>query len=293
MTGLSKIVILLYSILFFITISADFTITALSQGITSDGKDNYASSTAKSNESEDITVIDAVGDIDCSSRLHDRIINDKPTLFIALGDLCYKRDLTNFTLTYSDFKNTNKLECVIGNHDSEENGNLRILNQALEYCGDHWYRKVANNSTLLIGLNTNGNTTLQANWGQALITNSSFMKGIVNVIILAHKPAHTPPGSDHMPENSTVKMFSAIVNSAPKNVRVFEVAAHNHLMAESSNGQWFISGAGSKRLYNFSPDSNWPFVNNKVQGYLQFKINNTDGMILGTHFYGIDGRLIH
>ncbi|MGC2441311.1 MAG: metallophosphoesterase [Nitrososphaeraceae archaeon] len=293
MTGLSKIVILLYSILFFITISADFTITALSQGITSDGKDNYASSTAKSNESEDITVIDAVGDIDCSSRLHDRIINDKPTLFIALGDLCYKRDLTNFTLTYSDFKNTNKLECVIGNHDSEENGNLRILNQALEYCGDHWYRKVANNSTLLIGLNTNGNTTLQENWGQALITNSSFMKGIVNVIILAHKPAHTPPGSDHMPENSTVKMFSAIVNSAPKNVRVFEVAAHNHLMAESSNGQWFISGAGSKRLYNFSPDSNWPFVNNKVQGYLQFKINNTDGMILGTHFYGIDGRLIH
>jgi hypothetical protein len=290
---LSKIVILLYSILFFITISADFAITALSQGITSDGKDNYASYTAKSNESEDITVIDAVGDIDCSSRLHDRIINDKPTLFIALGDLCYKRDLTNFTLTYSDFKNTNKLECVIGNHDSEENGNLRILNQALEYCGDHWYRKVANNSTLLIGLNTNGNTTLQANWGQALITNSSFMKGIVNVTILAHKPAHTPPGSDHMPENPTVKMFSAIMNSAPNNVRVFEVAAHNHLMAESNNGRWFISGAGSKRLYNFSPDSTWPFVNNKVQGYLQFKINNTDGMILGAHFYGIDGRLIH
>jgi hypothetical protein len=240
-----------------------------------------------------MTVIDAVGDIDCSSSLHDRIIKDKPTLFIALGDLCYKRDLTNFTITYSDLKNTNKLECVIGNHDSEENGNLRILNQALEYYGDHWYRKVANNSTLLIGLNTNGNSTLQKNWGQALVTNSSFIKGIVNVIILAHKPAHTPPGSDHRPQNSTVKMFLAIVNSAPKNVLVFEVAAHNYLMAESSNGQWFISGAGSKRLYNFSPDSNWPFVNNKVQGYLQFKINNTDGMILGTHFYGIDGRLIH
>lgn len=285
--------ILLYSIICFILISANFTITALSQGVTSDGKDSYTSSTGRSNESEDITVIDAVGDLDCSSRFHDRILKDKPTLFIALGDLCYKRDLTNFTVTYNDFKNTNKLECVIGNHDSEENGNLRILNQALEYCGDHWYRKVAKNSTLLIGLNTNGNTTLQTNWGQALVTNSSFMKGIVNVIILAHKPAHTPPGSDHRPEDSTVKMFSAIVNSAPNNVRVFEVAAHNHLMAESSNGQWFTSGAGSKRLYNFSPDSTWSFVNNKVQGYLQFKINNTDGMILGTHFYGIDGRLIH
>lgn len=290
---MSKIVILLYSIICFILISANFTITALSQGVTSDGKDSYASSTGKSNESEYITVIDAVGDLDCSSRFHDRILKDKPNLFIALGDLCYKQDLTNFTVTYNDFKNTNKLECVIGNHDSEENGNLRILNQALEYCGDHWYRKLAKNSTLLIGLNTNGNTTLQTNWGQALVTNSSFMKGIVNVIILAHKPAHTPPGSDHRAEDSTVKMFSAIVNSAPNNVRVFEVAAHNHLMAESSNGQWFISGAGSKRLYEYSPDSTWSFVNNKVQGYLQFKINNTDGMILGTHFYGIDGRLIH
>jgi len=290
---LSKIVILLYSIICFILISAKFTITALSQGVTSDGKDSYASSTAKSNELEYITVIDAVGDLDCYSRFHDRILKDKPNLFIALGDLCYKQDLTNFTVTYNDFKNTNKLECVIGNHDSEENGNLRILNQALEYCGDHWYRKLAKNSTLLIGLNTNGNITLQTNWGQALVTNSSFMKGIVNVIILAHKPAHTPPGSDHRAEDSTVKMFSAIVNSAPNNVRVFEVAAHNHLMAESSNGQWFVSGAGSKRLYEYSPDSTWSFVNNKVQGYLQFKINNTDGMILGTHFYGIDGRLIH
>lgn len=182
MTELSKIVILLYSIICFILISANFTITALSQGVTSDGKDSYASSTAKSNESEYITVIDAVGDLDCSSRFHDRILKDKPNLFIALGDLCYKQDLTNFTVTYNDFKNTNKLECVIGNHDSEENGNLRILNQALEYCGDHWYRKLAKNSTLLIGLNTNGNTTLQTNWGQALVTNSSFMKGIVMLL---------------------------------------------------------------------------------------------------------------
>ena len=133
---------------------------------------------------------------------------------------------------------------------------------------------------------------MQTNWGQSLLTNSSFMKGIVNVIILAHKPAHTPLGSDHKPEDSTVKMFSAIVNSAPKNVHVFEVAAINHLMAESSNGQWFISGQEA-RSSNFSPDSTWPFVNNRIQGYLQIKINNTDGMILGTNFYGKDGRLIH
>lgn len=271
-----------------------FTLTAFSQTVTNDDSTNlFVAPISEVNESGNITIIDAVGDLDCSKTLHDQIKNDDPTIFIALGDLCYKRDLTNFTITYGDLKNTNKLECLIGNHDSEENGNLKILNQALEYCGDHWYRKVANNSTLLIGLNTNGNTSLQTNWGQGLVTNSSLMKGIINVFMLAHKPAHTPPGSDHRPENSTVKMFSAIVNSVPKNARVFEVAGHNHLMAESSNGQWFISGAGSKKLYNFSQDSAWPFVNNKVQGYLQFKINNTDGMMLGAHFYGFDGRLIH
>jgi hypothetical protein len=55
-------------------------------------------------------------------------------------------------------------------------------------------------------------------------------------------------------------------------------------MAESSNGRWFNFGKGSKRPYNFSPDSNWHFVDNKEQGYLQYKINNTEGMVLGTHF---------
>jgi predicted phosphodiesterase len=286
---------IIYFILILISVSA-FTLTAFSQTVTNDSSLNlFVAPISKVNESgnRNITIIDAVGDLDCSKRLHDQIKNDDPTIFIALGDLCYKRDLTNFTITYSDLKNTNKLECLIGNHDSEENGNLKILNQALEYCGDHWYRKVANNSTLFIGLNTNGNTSLQTNWGQALVTNSSLMKGIVNVFILTHKPAHTPPGSDHRPENLTVKMLSEIVNSVPKNVRVFEVAGHNHLMAESSNERWFISGAGSKKLYNFSPDSAWPLVNNKVQGYLQFKINNTDGMVLGAHFYGFDGRFIH
>ena len=84
---MSKIVILLYSLICFILISADFAITALSQGVASDDKDNNASSTAKSNESDDITVIDPVGELDCSRRFHDGILKDKPNLFIALGDL--------------------------------------------------------------------------------------------------------------------------------------------------------------------------------------------------------------
>jgi hypothetical protein len=277
-----------------ISITTVITLNVFSQTVTNNTTNNYSTFLdAGEGEISNLTIIDAVGDIECSNKLHDRIKADNPTLFIALGDLCYKRDLTNFTTTYSDFRNADKLACVIGNHDSEENGNKKILKQALDYCGDHWYRKVANNSTLLIGLNTNGNITIQSDWGRFLVTNSTFMKGVKNVMLVAHKPAHTPPGSDHDPETPTVRMFSTIIGNLTKNVKVFEIAAHNHLMAESSNGEWYISGAGGRKLYNFTADPNWSFINNIDHGYLQIKINNTDGRVLSTNFYSIDGRLIN
>lgn len=271
-----------------------FALLAFSQNVTNHSN-NIISSVlpiSKINDSS-ITVINTVGDLICSKKLHDQLKTDNLTLFIALGDLCYKRDLKNFTITYSDFKKENKLACVIGNHDSEENGNPKILKEALEYCRDHWYLKVANNSTLLIGMNTNGNTSLQADWGQSLVTNSTLMKGIKNVMLLSHKPAHTPPGSDHKAEGPTVKMFTAITSNISKKIQVYEIAAHNHLMAKSINGFWFISGAGGKSLYEFTPDPAWTFVNNKEYGYLQVRINNTDGKVLSTHFHGLDGTLIY
>ena len=117
------------------------------------------------------------------------------------------------------------------------------------------------------------------------------MNGTKNVILLSHKPAHSPP-SDHEVEDATLDMFSSITNMIPNNTRVFEVAAHNHLMAESSNGQWFISGAGGRKLDDFSPHSAWAFINNQDFGYLQIKINNTDGKVLSTDFHGLDGKVI-
>lgn len=290
---MAKIRLLIFFLLMTISITTTITLNGFSQTITNNKTNNFPTlSGGVENKISNVTIIDAVGDIECSSKLHDRIKDDNPTLFIALGDLCYKRDLTNFTLTYSDFKNADKLACVIGNHDSEENGDLKVLTQALRYCGDHWYRKLANNSTLIIGLNTNGNITIQSDWGRFLVTNSSFMNGIKNVMLVAHKPAHTPPGSDHDPENLTVQMFSTIIGNITKNVQVFEIAAHNHLMAESSNGKWFISGAGGRNLYDFTAHPDWSFINNKDHGYLQIKINNTDGKVLSTDFYSLDGRLL-
>jgi hypothetical protein len=240
-----------------------------------------------------VTVINAVGDIECFNHLDDQIKSDNPDLFIALGDLCYKPNLINFTTIYGDLIKENKLACVVGNHESaNEDGNSELQNQTLELCGDHWYRKIANDTSLLIGLNTNGDTESQTKWGKSLVTNGTLMKGIKNVFLLAHKPAHTPE-SHHPARNSTIVMLAGIESNISKSVQVYELSAHNHIMAESSNGRWFISGAGGRSHYDGETSPEWPYVNTKNYGYLQIRINNTDGNVLGTNFYGVYGRLLH
>ena len=114
---MSKIQYILYSSSILILVT--FIIhTGISQVATNNSNVNSsissanssANSSAKSlNGSANITVIDTVGDIDCSNNLPDQVKKDNATLFIILGDLCYKNDLTSFTNTYSDLKNTKEL----------------------------------------------------------------------------------------------------------------------------------------------------------------------------------------
>jgi predicted phosphodiesterase len=286
----------LYTLLITIFVTL-FVSISFSQNVTDQNNtDQNATSPAMLNGSKKndstVTVINAAGDIDCSNHLVDQIKSDNPDLFIALGDLCYKPDLTNFKNIYGDLIKTNKLVCLVGNHDSEEDGNSKLLNQTLELCGDHWYRKIANGTTLLIALNTNGDTKSQTKWGQSLVTNGTLMNGIKNVILLSHKPAHTPE-SHHPARNSTIVMLSGIESNISKSIQVYEVSAHNHIMAESSNGRWFTSGAGGRSHYEGESSPEWPFVNIKNHGYLQIRINNTDGNVLSTNFYGLYGELLH
>ena len=284
---------LLFSSSFLILVTF-FVSFALSQNDTNHSNVNSSIIDVKLNKSRGLTVIDAVGDLDCSNNLDDQIKKDNPDLFIALGDLCYKSDLNNFTDTYGDLKKEGKFACIMGNHeDDQEEGNPVLDKQTLQYCNDHWYRKIANNTTLLIGLNTNGDTKLQTKWGQSLVTNSTLMKGIKNVMLISHKPAHTPPESHHPARNSTISMISGIERNITKNIQIYEIAGHNHFMAESSNGRWFISGAGGRNHYEGATSEVWPFVNIKQFGYLQIRINNTNGTVISSNFYGLDGKLIH
>jgi predicted phosphodiesterase len=291
-----KIQYVLYPLLITIFVTLFISIS-FSQNVTNQNttNQNTTSSTmlngSKKNDSS-VTVINAAGDIDCSNHLVDQVKSDNPDLFIALGDLCYKPNLTNFTNIYGDLIKANKLACMVGNHDSEEDGNTELLNQTLELCGDHWYRKIANDTTLLIALNTNGDTESQTKWGQSVVTNGTLMNGIKNVFLLAHKPAHTPE-SHHPARNSTIVMLSGIESNISKSIQIYEISAHNHIMAESSIGHWFISGAGGRSHYEGETSQEWPYVNTKNYGYLQIRINNTDGNVLSTNFYGLYGRLLH
>ena len=277
-------------ILIFVTL---FTSVAFAQAVTNQSSNNLSITDGKIKNSTNVTVIDLVGDLDCGNNLDVQIKKDNPDLFVAMGDLCYKSNLRNFSATYDDLKKDDRLACLIGNHDSEEDGNLIILNQTREYCGDHWYRKIGNDTTLLIGLNTNGDTKLQTQWAQSLVTNATLMKDIKNVILLTHKPAYTPPESHHPATKTTIDMISGIEGNISKSIQIYKIAGHNHFMAESKDGSWFISGAGGRSHYNGTSDADWPFVNTEEDGYLQMRINNTDGRVISTNFYGLDGKLIH
>lgn len=292
------LITILVTLFISISFSQNVTNSNTTNQSTSDQNITYQNATSstllngsKKNDSS-VTVINAAGDIDCSNNLVDQVKSDNPDLFIALGDLCYESDLTNFTNIYDDLVRANKLACIVGNHDSEEDGNSKILNQTLELCGDHWYRKIANDTTLLIALNTNGDTKSQTKWGQSLVTNTTLMNQIKNVILLAHKPAHTPE-SHHPARNSTIVMLGGIESNISKSVQVYEISAHNHIMAESNNGRWFISGAGGRSHYEGETSPEWPYVNTKNYGYLQIRINNTDGNVLSTNFYGLNGILLN
>jgi len=86
-----KIQYILYPLLMLILVTF-FISGAISQVVTNGSNLNSSIIRAgKINDSTDITVIDTVGDIDCSNNLPAQVEKDNPTLFIALGDLATKK----------------------------------------------------------------------------------------------------------------------------------------------------------------------------------------------------------
>ena len=234
-----------------------------------------------------------IGDVRCTSEMVNALKARVPDLVVFLGDLCYNSNLSGFKSTYwNQFNNKN---CVIGNHDSKEDGSSSIEVEAKLLCQETWRKKVENKSTVVIGVNTNGN--LATTGSQSLkvlswLVNETYMKNVKNVIFVSHKPAYTNPGSHHpVSEDPEVKTFiDFLASHLPAGIKVYYVSGHNHHMGNTADKTKFVSGAGMRSHYGCDTSATWPFCNDSSWGYLQFRIY-PDGRIVPT-FYNTAGVIV-
>lgn len=231
------------------------------------------------------TKIDFTGDVSGTAVL-DQIVKQHPDLVIVAGDLGYKSTLSWFKTEYEGALGE-ELRCVIGNHEAVEDGSAALEKEALAYCGDHWYVKTANSTTLLIGFNSNGDSKSEISFIKSITGDHEIMKGVKSVVIFSHKNGEVPPSSHHPAEATDV--YSAVSNVP--GVKVYQVNAHNHVLASAPSEHWYISGAGGKSHYACGTDKIWTFCNNSVYGFLEFDIDNSNGEIVPT-FYDTSGKVI-
>lgn len=229
-----------------------------------------------------------VGDVE-STTVRDAILKQKPNLdmLVAIGDLGYDSDLKWFKAEYGDVFGE-ELQCTVGNHDAAEDGSPTILKEALAFCGDHWYQKVANGTTIVIGFNSNGKASDEAAYVKSIVGDPGIMKSVKTVILVSHKGGNVPPNSHHPAEAAAI--YNAIGNIPGKTV--IQVNAHNHVLAEAPAKNWFISGAGGRSHYSCGTNSIWTFCNGTSYGYLEFVIDNSNGEILKKAFYDTSGKII-
>ena len=235
-------------------------------------------------EPQNTTVI-FTGDVSGTAVL-DQIVKQDPDVAIVAGDLGYMSTLAWFKDNYGASLGE-QLRCVEGNHEAaNEDGNAKLDKETLAFCGDHWYMKVANSTTLLIGFNSNGDAKSETAYVKSITGDSAIMKGVQNVILFSHKGGHVNPNSHHPAEAASV--YSAI--NKISGVKVIEVSAHNHVMSSAVSEGWYISGAGGKSHYSCGIGGAWTFCNNSVYGYLEFVISGNGVMI--ANFHDTTGKII-
>lgn len=200
---------------------------------------------------------------------------------VALGDNGYSSSLELLKSIAPD-------RCQIGNHDSPENGNDKIYQEALAYCGNSWWVKFGT-QTVMLGFNTQGDTTKQLNAAKNLLADQNFIQGVKNVIFLSHKGGHVFPNSHHPAEAKD--FYAGLEKAVPTGIRVYETAGHDHNAASADSKNWYISGNGGRSFYQCGVDNFWTFCNNKTLAYLQFNID--DNATITAHFIDTSGKIIH
>jgi hypothetical protein len=232
------------------------------------------------------SIVCLVGDIS-GTAVNDAMVKAGCQAKIGLGDLTYKSDL-------SAFKSQGFTKCDIGNHDAEEDGSAALEKESIAYCNDTWWLKVGQ-STLFIGLNTNGNLDVQLGTIQGWLMDSQFMSGITSVHITSHKAiCDTPPNSHH--KELLMELCNSITAYVPGIVKLYWENGHNHVYAETSDGLIKTIGTGGRSHYDcgtgMGKTHDWTYCNNKDYGFLKYKIDNISGDTVG-NFISTSGKVIH
>ncbi len=232
------------------------------------------------------SVVVIVGDVS-GTAVRDGIKKVDPDLVIVVGDLGYQSTLSWFKSNY--YNAFDHVRCIIGNHDATEDGSSSLLKEAKALCGESWYQKVGN-STLFIGLNTNGNLDTQLGATQDLLMNTAFMKNITNVHFVSHKPICSTPPNSHHPLELEKTFCNNLIQYTPTGVKIYFDNGHNHVYAETKDGLTHTTGAGGKSHYSCGTNTVWIYCNNKDYGFLAYTIDDNGATI--SHFYGTTGKII-
>lgn len=233
------------------------------------------------------TVVCMVGDIS-GTAVRDGMKSLGCDDVIALGDLNYASTLDSFIKDYGSNDFT-VIKCVIGNHDSSEDGSGSIIKQAKAFCGDSWWFKVGN-ATLFVGINTNGNLDVQLGAIQDILMNDQFMSGITSVHFVSHKAICSTPPNSHHPLELDKTLCNNLIQYTPTGVKVYFENAHNHVYAETKDSLTKTVGSGGRSHYTCGTDQIWIYCNDKNYGFLAYTIAD-NGDTVG-HFYGSAGNLI-
>ena len=219
------------------------------------------------------------GDVESSGdslSVYNRIKAQNPNEVFVLGDLGYSSSLSWFKSTYGTLGD--RMWCSIGNHDSaNEDGTASLEKEAKNYCGNTYWVKRGVNLFVVINTNDADLKTLSTKTG-SIFSNQTIMKDVKNVHFLSHKPYSTGPNSHHPVEAAVKAFYDTVKSKVPSGIKVFYIAAHNHVMAATADGTFKTIGAGGRSHYECGINTVWVFCDNVHYGFLQLTLTS-DGAV--------------
>ena len=234
------------------------------------------------------TSIVVMGDVKGNTgiKVSDAAKKENADNYVTVGDSGYTKTTEYYNTNFEQKLGPGKNDCVIGNHDEEEDGSAQLGKDFAKLCGDHWSRVTANGTTLLVGLNTNGDRQTQIDYYKDVVDNGNYS----NILVFSHKNGHIPPNSHHPAEAAA--LYKAVEDSTPDNIRLLQIYGHNHIMGAAWVKGWFIIGAGGASHYSCGTNETWTFCNNDDYGYLKIVINNNNAALTAA-FYDINGKILN